>query len=203
MHSVDALPRPSTASSAFSEYDDLRDFDGRFDSRSTLGPQGDRSAKRASSEDQAMPKRKNSRGFLGRLKGAQTTPQTPPCDKSPSGGPGRTLKALRSMGSLKGKSSSGSSHRKMSTPPSAMPHSLKLDVGLGFDAIDWSPTAHSSANSSASGTPDGQERFKLDEHLQSNGHNRRAGGRRSVSFGATGRSAPASVAGSVELVKNG
>ncbi|THH21473.1 hypothetical protein EW146_g73 [Bondarzewia mesenterica] len=190
----ETLPRPSLGSSVFSDYDDLRDFEGRFDSRSTLEAKSDPSSRnRAMSQDQIPPpfKRKTSRGFLERLKGGHTQPQSPPGDKSPTVGPGRTLKALRSMGSLKGKTSIGSTGtKKRSAPPSSMPQSLKLDVGLGFDSLDWSL----SANSSASSTPDGQENFGLEDHLQSNGHNRRAAGRRSVSFGAAAASPSASIA---------
>lgn len=109
-----AASRPSIGSSSFSEYDDLGDFDGRFESRSTLG---------ASSEKQSVIKRKSSRGFLGRLKGSSANQAS-----DEKGTAGKKLKALRSMGSLKGKSLS-----KKSEPPSPrVPPPLNFEVGLGF-----------------------------------------------------------------------
>jgi hypothetical protein len=113
--SSERLSRPSMASSngTFSEYDDLRDFEGRFDSMSILD---------AESEDKPkIPKRKGSRGFINRFK-------APPDDKSIGGG--KKLKGLRSLSSLKGKSRSNSGK---SEPPSPIP-SLQLDKpGLDSD----------------------------------------------------------------------
>src|SRR5437588_3678341 len=56
--SQDMRRRMSVGSSLFSEYDDLRDFDGRFGSQSTL---------EARSLNQ-QGRRKPSKGLLGRLK---------------------------------------------------------------------------------------------------------------------------------------
>ncbi|KAI0321679.1 hypothetical protein OF83DRAFT_1080756 [Amylostereum chailletii] len=88
---ADALPRPSTASSAFSEYDDLGDFEGRFDSRSTLDAKS-ASRHRSTSENKrpSIITRKTSRGFLNMLKSSgsnQSQPQSPTTEKlsSPSG----------------------------------------------------------------------------------------------------------------------
>ena len=95
--------RPSFTSSVFSDYDDLRDFEGRFDSRSTLGARSSgsqRSRTRSESKPQPSFTRKTSKGFLTRFKGG-SHPQPPSPDKpSPLAG-GRRLKALRSMGSLR------------------------------------------------------------------------------------------------------
>ncbi|KAH6917191.1 hypothetical protein BKA70DRAFT_1251565 [Coprinopsis sp. MPI-PUGE-AT-0042] len=121
----EALPRPSMASSNFSEYDDLRDFDGKFDSRSTLGAD----ASRADSMQAGGPlagKRKTSRGFLNRLKGnGSNRPEEKQENKSI--GPAKKLKGLRSMGSLKGKS------RKSEPSSPQLPPSLRIEVGLGLD----------------------------------------------------------------------
>lgn len=147
-------PRPSMSSAIFSEYDDLRDFDGRFESRSTL----DGNIK---SPPPAM--RKPSRGFLGRLKGKQSQSQlqTSPGDVHVLGS-GKKLKALRSMGSLKSKAKLP--QPKMSDPPvPSAPFVLPLtpqpartvplltEFGLGLDDLDWTDP---SLIGSRSATPD-------------------------------------------------
>src|ERR1700677_2972024 len=63
-----AARRPSHASSV-SSYDDLRDFEGRFDSRSTLGARSSsshRSRSVSESKHRQTFSRKTSRGFLTR-----------------------------------------------------------------------------------------------------------------------------------------
>ncbi|KAH9944528.1 uncharacterized protein BXZ73DRAFT_74021 [Epithele typhae] len=139
-------PRPST-STTFSDYDDLRDFEGRFDSLSTIGQGGPGlSRNRTISEFKSSPgtpARKPSRGFLGRFKSngqsnQQQQPTSPQGEKS-SSGPTKRLKALRSMGSLKGRSRAGT---KASDPPLPMttwlpPAPERPEVGLGLDPFDW------------------------------------------------------------------
>ncbi|TFK40965.1 hypothetical protein BDQ12DRAFT_626059 [Crucibulum laeve] len=129
--------RPSIGSGTFSEYDDLGDFDGRFESRSTLGARAysPRQISRSGSESKIFTnKRKSSRGFLGRLKGSSTTPNSPSEDKQSAT---KGLKALRSMGSLKGKGRVS----KSSQPPSPqIPPSIRLDLGLELDEPNWSST---------------------------------------------------------------
>ncbi|GLB36349.1 putative hydrolase [Lyophyllum shimeji] len=129
--------RPSIGSSIFSEYDDLRDFDGRFESRSTLGAGSTRPSLQGPlvGETKLANKRKTSRGFLNRLKGSSNSPQSPTEEKSLPGG--KTLKALRSMGSLKGKSATAK-ESKLPTPQ--LPPSLQIDVGLGLTDLDWPRT---------------------------------------------------------------
>lgn len=147
-----SLSRPSLGSSSFSEYDDLRDFDGRFESRSTLG---------AGTQEQKTVaiKSKSSRGFLGRLKGS-----TPPQEEKP---PGKRLKALRSMGSLRGKSSASS--KKAAAPsPRLPPPSLQLKVDLGLDDFDWTASVDSELNA------------RRDSSF--NVGSTRSSGRRSISF---------------------
>lgn len=201
----------------FSDYDDLRDFDGRFDSRSTLSGNGAKGTTKSSSqqtEQQAPPapfKRKPSRGFLGRLRAGslhshsphhsqtpspQSTPDHTPTRGSTAGLPsgptpgGRRLKALRSMSSLKSKSSSGAAMpvgsisaplKKTSTPPPSLPKPIE-GSGSGLDTtLDWMTPADL----------DRLEQMQEQEQLQSQqstplGSNRRAGGRRSVSTGPGG-----------------
>ncbi|KAJ7597243.1 hypothetical protein C8J56DRAFT_851306 [Mycena floridula] len=157
--SSEAMGRPSMASSNFSEYDDLGDFDGRFESRSTLG--APKYTSRSGSESKIMvAKRKNSRGFLERLKGSPS-PQPESSEIKPPNS-GRRLKALRSMGSLKSKSSP----RKPEPTSPQLPPSLKFD-GLGLDDLSWAK---------ATEYPEG-------DFLSSEGSTyTRVNGRRSMSF---------------------
>ncbi|KAG6897330.1 hypothetical protein C0992_002388 [Termitomyces sp. T32_za158] len=126
--------RPSLGSSTFSDYDDLRDFEGRFESRSTLGAGGPRSQTRLGDNNRPAYKMKSSRGFLDRFKGPSSSPQSPSDDKPFKGG--KKLKALRSMGSLK----SRNAQKKIESPSPQLPPSLKIEVGLGFGELDWPPT---------------------------------------------------------------
>jgi len=122
-------PRPSFGSSTFSEYDDLGDFDGRFESRSTLGTKSRSSGQYTQENGLHTGKRKTSRGILNRLKGSSTSLQQTQ-EKPPS--TSRKLKGLRSMGSLKAK------NRIKSEPPSPqLPPSLRIDVGLGLEDLSW------------------------------------------------------------------
>ncbi|KAF5377571.1 hypothetical protein D9615_005226 [Tricholomella constricta] len=170
----ESRPRPSIGSSTFSEYDDLRDFDGRFESRSTLGAGGARPSLQGASDGDNKPinKRKTSRGFLNRLKGSSNSPQSPPEDKVLPGG--KKLKGLRSMSSLKGRSLS----KKCEPPSPQIPPALQIEVGLGFSELGW-PNTHSELSLSDrdpfSVTP---PRFST----TSNGPYGRSGGRRSISF---------------------
>ena len=130
--SQDARRRMSTGSSLFSDYDDLRDFDGRFGSQSTL---------EARSMNQ-QGRRKPSKGILGRLKPSKATSQPPSPATETHTGVGRKLKTLRSMGSLKGKSNaSGAKKDKPDGPGPQLPQPITLDVGLGLGDFDWSKSA--------------------------------------------------------------
>jgi hypothetical protein len=186
------LPRPSIArrlshaSSIFSDYDDLRDFEGRFDSRSTLGARssGSHRSRSVSEKSRQTFARKTSKGFLTRLKGG-SHPQTQPSPEkqSPSAG-GRKLKALRSMGSLRRSSAVQSSKVGTITAPPQVPPPLALDVGLGLDAFKW-PNA-GSAGGGSNDLP-----VPLVPLLERS--NRRMAGRRSVSHTSTARSSPPSI----------
>ncbi|KAF9036426.1 hypothetical protein BDZ89DRAFT_1130070 [Hymenopellis radicata] len=170
--SIDGTPpRPSMTSSTFSEYDDLRDFDGRFESRSTLGVDHHRAGR-----NEKVPKRKPSRGFLDRFKG----PSSPPTQSSMESKPqttGRRLKALRSMSSLKSKPSSPSKSSEPSSPQ--LPPTLKFDVGLGFDDLTWTRSGGSSQTS----LPRNGDHTHTPDKFSTTGHSTyRANGRRSLSF---------------------
>ncbi|KAH9486741.1 hypothetical protein JR316_0000806 [Psilocybe cubensis] len=134
--SSEARPRPSMGSN-FSEYDDLRDFDGRFESRSTLGLKQRPVSQygRRASEEGSVPvtKRKTSRGILDRFKGTSSPPQ--PMEKAPTSA-GKKLKALRSMGSLKSKSQNQTPRSSEPSSPH-LPPSLLIDVGLGLEDLSW------------------------------------------------------------------
>ena len=175
--------RPSFTSSVFSDYDDLRDFEGRFDSRSTLGARSSgsqRSRTRSESKPQPSFARKTSKGFLTRLKGGSHQQPPSPDKPSPLAG-GRRLKALRSMGSLRRSSTTQSSKGSTVATPPQVPPPLALDVGLELDAFNW-PSA-----TSAGDDPRGPS------HPYSERSNRRAAGRRSLSHSATSRSSPPSL----------
>ncbi|KAJ7130093.1 hypothetical protein C8R43DRAFT_1025770 [Mycena crocata] len=166
-------PRPSIGST-FSEYDDLRDFDGRFESKSTLGAAASRPR-----NDSKATKRKPSRGLLGRLRGSQPPspteePSTPPVLQT-----GKRLKALRSMGSLKGKSSSYTSVKRPEPTSPQLPPAPKFEVGLGFDELHWAK----SGGSSVSLIPENTDGFRsASEKFYTTPS--RAEGRRSMSFTA-------------------
>ncbi|KAJ3990503.1 hypothetical protein F5890DRAFT_1398783 [Lentinula detonsa] len=171
----ETYPRPSLASSSFSAYDDLRDFDGRFESRSTLGTAHPNSNQYSNdrSESNMQVTRKSSRGILARLK--STAPQSPNDQTSPS--TGKRLKALRSMGSLKSKPSSASSKKQQSQNSPQLPLSLKVDVGLGLDDASWTKSFRSDSIS----VPTGRSRTSTPEKFP------RSEGRRSLSFSSPSR----------------
>lgn len=128
----DPRRRMSVASSLFSDYDDLRDFDGRFGSQSTLG---------ARSMNQ-QTRRKTSRGILGRLKPSKSTsqsqPPSPAAETAHQSTVGKKLKTLRSMGSLKGRAGANGFKDKAALPSPRLPQPISVDVGLGLSDFDWS-----------------------------------------------------------------
>lgn len=143
--------RRSIDSSIFSEYDDLRDFDGRFESRSTLGvrPPSLHNCTLNGIGKGNEPKRVPSKGFLKRLKSgshkSSSSPGTPPSAESQflsTPGSSRKIKALRSMGSLRNKASSAPNTvaKKTDALSPQLPKPPALEVGLGFDDIDWTTT---------------------------------------------------------------
>jgi len=182
----EAEPRPSMSSGIFSDYDDLRDFDGRFESMSTLGRRRSSSSGRSRtvSEKPAFT-RKPSRGFLGRLKGGiggggNSQDQPSPCP--PLSG-GKRLKALRSMGSLKGRAASSLTATKKPRPPS-LPQTPVPDIGLVLDRMDWNDTIRGKAQSTPPPKVPKSEVASPDRSAESLFNNPRAGGRRSISFSA-------------------
>lgn len=193
--------RPSTSSIAFSEYDDLRDFEGRFDSESTIGRNSstlsrNRTVSECKQGNGNVAMRKPSRGFLGRFKSGSTAPQ-PQCasNEKHAGGAGKKLKALRSMGSLKGRSRLQAS--KTSDPPVPtspwIPPPATIDtneVGLGLDQFDWTdPTLLEARSPSPATMMKHKDLPPLELSNEGRTVSPRANGRRSMSFGATSPSA--------------
>lgn len=181
----DARPRPSIGSSNFSEYDDLGDFDGRFESRSTLGTKSRPSGQyNLNTQENGLHagKRKTSRGILDRLKGSSTSPQQTQ-DQQPS--TSRKLKVLRSMGSLKGKGQ----HPKSEPPSPQLPPALRIDVGLGLEDLSWTKSIQPDVLRSdlSTATPRVYASGSMGSHS-------RSGGRRSISF--TSSKTPLSMPGS-------
>ncbi|KAJ3501480.1 hypothetical protein NLJ89_g9318 [Agrocybe chaxingu] len=167
----DTRSRPSIGSSTFSEYDDLGDFDGRFESRSTLGL-GSRPASHHGHNDGIVftAKRKTSRGIFERLKGSSTPPSQ---SQEKLSSTGKKLKALKSMGSLKGKSQST---RKSEPSSPQLPPALRIDVGLGLEDLAWPKAVDSNGVHLATATP-------RNVSGSSNTTPRpRSSGRRSISF---------------------
>ena len=183
--------RPSSGSSAFSDYDDLRDFDGRFDSGSTLGRKstGEQRSRTISESKTQAKARKPSRGFLGRLKSGTLAGQSHSTqeERSPNGS-GKKLKALRSMGSLKGRSTTTPTPvLKKQTSTQWLPQTEDIEIGLGLDGVDWDATIRAkktnmkSMSIKSTGSPS----------VEVDGRSPRSSGRRSVSFGASMGKPPA------------
>ncbi|TFK30633.1 hypothetical protein FA15DRAFT_662645 [Coprinopsis marcescibilis] len=160
--SFEGNPRPSIGSGTFSEYDDLNDFDGKFDSRSTLGIESRLNG--FATNGHVLTKRKSSRGFLDRLKGGNSNRSEEKQEHKPSGTV-KKLKGLRSMGSLKGKS------RKAEPACSPLPPTLRIDVGLGLDDEGWPKSLEvdgdGNTTSTATVSPSSTNRG---QYLRSTGH---------------------------------
>lgn len=149
------VPRPSNVSiagrssmGAWSDFDDLADFEGRFGSSTTLAtvppvpplPNGVQAA--------PVAKRKASKGFFGILKSPPAASGSSAQNGSPSGSTVNVksppkLKGLRSMGSLKGKLTGSKS-----SPANEKPITPKLEAnmdsfgsGLGIDVESVSPVS--------------------------------------------------------------
>ncbi|KAH9857936.1 hypothetical protein C2E23DRAFT_864945 [Lenzites betulinus] len=197
-------PRPSISSAVFSEYDDLRDFEGCFDeSRSTIGRASTSSQrKRVTSECRSeapsyATTRKPSRGFLGRFKSGSSAQQTPTSTpEKQTNGSVKKLKALRSMGSLKGRSRTNTT-TKLSDPPVPTPPWIPSpvmntpEVGLGLDQLDW---LNNSLRDSRSPSPSLKHKdlppLDLSRDARSPTPSTRPGGRRSISFTGGSPSSP-------------
>lgn len=176
--SPDTRRRMSVASSVFSDYDDLRDFDGRFSSQSTL---------EARSINQQ--RRKSSRGILGRLKSSKSTSQPPspiPAEIIPQTGVGKKLKTLRSMGSLKSKSSaSGMKKEKVEVPGPQLPQPITLGGDLGLGDFEWSKSTSPSLDLPSHATPAPIKATRSAGSAVEKPMLPRETGRRSISFGAS------------------
>ena len=170
----------SVGSSLFSDYDDLRDFDGRFGSQSTL------EARSVSQQG----RRKPSKGILGRLKPSKTTSQPPSPAAETHTGVGKKLKTLRSMGSLKGKSNApGAKKDKADGPGPQLPQPITLDVDLGLSDFDWNKSApHDPEEPAPLNAPPMQVTRSADSAIERSYTTSplpRGAGRRSISFSAS------------------
>jgi hypothetical protein len=173
--------RMSLGSVLSSDYDDLRDFDGRFGSQSTLG-----------ARSMTQQRRKPSRGILGRLKSSKaiSQPPSPATESTPTSTVGKTLKSLRSMGSLKGKGSS--TIKRADIPSPRLPQPLSLDTGLGLGEIDidWCARSSPSPPLTLSLPPPPIKATKSAElPVDKPSPLPRQNGRRSISFSASSASA--------------
>ena len=174
--------RPSIGSSVFSEYDDLRDFEGRFESQSTVGGLPSRPLENSQVAPDKTTKRKGSKSFLEKLKGGHSQPPLPAPEKGAQSAPKR-LKALRSMGSLKGKGSASSRRSSTTTKPSVpspqLPQALNVDTKIEFATVNWKsrtpPLAKREMDSSPEPPPSSFKRIE---------------GARSVSLGTTDSRSP-------------
>ena len=127
--------RRSFSSSVFSEYDDLGDFEGRFESQSTVAPlPGPQLEKPRVTPDKA--KRKASKTFFEKLKGGNPHHTSPPPEKNTPSAP-RRLKALRSMGSLRGKGNNSPRPYTAPKPPPPSPLLPQIDTRFDLDMENW------------------------------------------------------------------
>ena len=181
---VEARPRPSIASS-FSEYDDLRDFEGRFESRSMLASPRPSPPGQAQNGGAYYTKRKASKGIFERLKGsgllaAPSQGQEKEKEKDKDK-PSRKLRALTSMGSLRNKGHLSRKSESLSPQP-ILPPALQIDVGLGLEDLSWTHSIKPDICDIAT-TP---QRILSTGSLGSGSSSTpRSSGRRSISFTST------------------
>ena len=174
--------RPSIGSSVFSEYDDLRDFEGRFESQSTVGGHPSWLAEKSQVTSDKATKRKGSKGFLEKLKGGHSQPPSSAPEKNASSAPKR-LKALRSMGSLKGKGGASLRRQSITTKPPVpspqLPQTSNIDPKLELGTENWKsqtpPPAKHGTDSSPEPPPSSFKRVE---------------GVRSISLGTTNNRSP-------------
>lgn len=131
---AEGKPRPSLASSSFSEYDDLRDFAGRFDNRSTVGGANSPPPEASNGGDNKMyiTRKRSSRSLFGMLKGGGSPHQ----DQQQSAG-GRRLRSLKSVSSLRAKPTSTATKLAMtpSSPQLPTPTVSTGDLSIDFGAF--------------------------------------------------------------------
>ena len=150
--------RPSISSSVFSDYDDLRDFEGRFESQTTVVGLPSRPPEKPHATADKTAKRKASKGFLGKLKGGNPQPPpSPTLEKNAPSAP-RRLKALRSMGSLRGKGDTSSRRSSTATktpsPSPQLPRTLTIDTGAEFGVEGWKSRTPSPARRGMNSSPE-------------------------------------------------
>ena len=153
----------SSSSHTFSDYDDLEDFGGRFESRSTLEPRPRANSGGKSIDSHAASgqnghsqsnggrttKKKTSKGFLRIWKGLPSNQPPPPMPSidgqlvnaqhqstsKQQSGSGKKLKSLKSIGSLRNKSSNQSAQRPKTAEKSPVLPEQAFDVTLGLDEL--------------------------------------------------------------------
>ena len=165
--------RRSISPSVFSDYDDLRDFEGRFESQSTVG------ALPGLEKPRAIPdkaKRKGSKTFFEKLKGGPTSPAP---ERNTPAAP-RRLKALRSMSSLRGKGNNPSRRPSSAPkPPPLSPQLPQIDTRLELDMGGWESRTPSPSKRTMDSSPEPPpSAFKRTE------------GVRSISLGTTNSRSP-------------
>lgn len=171
----EAGPRPSFGSSSLSEYDDLRDFEGRFESRTTLALP---SSGKTQNGGVHFAKRKASKGIFERLKGSSTSPSQyheKEREREKISSSTKKLRALTSMGSLKNRN-----HASRKSEPSSphLPPTLRIDVGLGLEDLSWTQAIQDDFGELPANGP----RMLSTGSLGSATANPRSSGRRSLSF---------------------
>lgn len=147
--------KSQSSANTFSDYDDLEDFGGRFESRTTLdytmrrrsttdGSDGASTSVQGQQDGGRTTKKKSSKGFLRIWKGLPNHTNAPPVPSveaalhkqqrsqnrsasSPSKQQGGKLKTLKSIGSLRAKSAAQSAQ---SAPPPLPPKSSEISPTL-------------------------------------------------------------------------
>jgi pimeloyl-ACP methyl ester carboxylesterase len=140
----EGAPRPSIGSGGFSDYDDLQDFDGRFDSRSTLGRPSISSRTKSTplvpgKAGKPTPQGPPPSGFFSRFRKSSTSSKTQG-SSSKDQQAGSRLRGLRSVGSFKGRA--GSSQSKTPSIASISTSSIPAlpSCDLGPEAFAWLAT---------------------------------------------------------------
>ena len=131
------------------------------------------------------------------MKSTNNTPLSSPImEAAPPLERGKRLKALRSMGSLRGRSSRPNTTSKTPTQtsqPAWLPPPASSEVGLGLGDLDWTETIRKKSVSSPPSTVAESQQAPPSLDLSTESHqftNPRADGQRSISFGAANSPSP-------------
>jgi hypothetical protein len=136
-------PRPSVGSGGFSDYDVLDDFDGRFESRSTLGRKSGGSGRPLADNTKGPGKDGKKSGFFKRLRKASSQvtnqgdkKQSQQQQQEPDT---KKVRNLRSIGSLRQRSSIATSATSKSQDVPEVP-SIAPSIISGADDSGWELT---------------------------------------------------------------